>query len=257
MRVVLLGDSLTEGHDGASYVRILQRRVAEDPLLRGPRLINAGVAGDTVINLARRIPRDVVPHHPAWVVIFVGVNDATTLLARRALPTPRVLATRRYFRARKGVRGVVTPARYADGLRIAVEAITARTSARVALCTPATLGEAVASRSWRLLDRYAEMARQVAGERGCALIDLHATFARALAARPRRGPLARLGTLRAHALSRAHEEELARARGLTFTYDGIHLTEAGAVLVAENIFHWLREASAMEASAMEADASPT
>ncbi len=42
MRIVFLGDSLTEGVDGASYLRALNERIASDPQLRGATLINAG-----------------------------------------------------------------------------------------------------------------------------------------------------------------------------------------------------------------------
>ncbi|HEX6123444.1 MAG TPA: GDSL-type esterase/lipase family protein [Ktedonobacterales bacterium] len=240
MRIVFLGDSLTEGRDGASYLAVLRRRAAEEAAPRGVELVNAGVGGDTVLNLLRRVPVDVVPLAPAWVVVLIGVNDATTALARRRPPTMRTLATRRYFQREKHIRGAVTPARYTDGLRLLVETLRARTAARIALCTPPTIGESLAARSWRLLDQYAAAVRLVADERGCALIEVHAAFARALAALPPR-PLATrlLGPLRARALPSGDFEAIARARGLTYTYDGVHLTAAGAALVAETLYAWL------------------
>jgi hypothetical protein len=61
MRIVFLGDSLTEGVDGASYLRVLRGQVADDPRLHSVTLINAGRGGDTVFNVARRVARDVVP----------------------------------------------------------------------------------------------------------------------------------------------------------------------------------------------------
>ena len=57
MRIVFLGDSLTEGVDGASYLRALNERIASDPQLRGATLINAGRGGDTVLNAASRVAR--------------------------------------------------------------------------------------------------------------------------------------------------------------------------------------------------------
>ena len=241
MRIVFLGDSLTEGREGASYLRALAEWVAGTPELRGVELINAGVGGDTVLNLARRVERDVAPYDPDWVVVFAGVNDCTTALLRRALPTPRALLGRRYFRRSKGLRAAVTPEAFLAGLRVLVAALRGRTRARIAICTPATYGETITARPWRLLGRYAEAARQVAAERDCALIDLHRRFAAELAAaRPRRGPLARVFGMRVWFMPRTAYEARARARGYRFTYDGIHFTDRGARLVAEQMEDWLR-----------------
>ena len=117
MRIVFLGDSLTEGVDGASYLRALNERIASDPQLRGATLINAGRGGDTVLNAASRMARDVAPHTPDWVVIFVGVNDCRTWYVRRSFPTLANLMSGYYFLRRKGIWRAVTPQRYAHGLR--------------------------------------------------------------------------------------------------------------------------------------------
>jgi lysophospholipase L1-like esterase len=240
MRIVFLGDSLTEGREGASYLRMLAEWVAGTPDLRGVELINAGVGGDTVLNLARRVERDVAPHDPDWVVVFAGANDCTTALLRRAWPTPRTLLGRRYFRRSKGLRAAVTPEAFLAGMRVLVAALRSRTRARVAICTPATYGEAITARPWRLLDRYAEAARQVAAERECALIDLHRRFAAELAATP--GRRIRMFGIRAWFMPRTAYEARARVRGYRFTYDGIHFTDRGARLVAEQMYDWLRVA---------------
>jgi lysophospholipase L1-like esterase len=65
--LVCFGDSLTEGAIGASYVDILRQR-----LPAAVRVINAGINGDTAINLLRRLDRDVVPYRPDLVMILVG-----------------------------------------------------------------------------------------------------------------------------------------------------------------------------------------
>ena len=153
MRIVFLGDSLTEGREGASYLRVLGEWVAGTPELRGVELINAGVGGDTVLNLARRVERDVAPHDPDWVVVFAGANDCTTALLRRGWPTPRVLLARRYFRRSKGLRAAVTPEAFLAGLRVLVAALRSRTRARSDICTPATHGKTGASMQSRLLER--------------------------------------------------------------------------------------------------------
>ena len=51
MQIAFLGDSLTEGWPGAAYFPLLQRRLPQHELL------NLGRAGDTVVDLLRRVTR--------------------------------------------------------------------------------------------------------------------------------------------------------------------------------------------------------
>jgi lysophospholipase L1-like esterase len=216
MRIVFLGDSLTEGVDGASYLRVLKGQIASDSQLRGARLINAGCGGDTVLNVARRVAQDVAPHTPDWVVIFVGVNDCRTWYVRRSFPTLANLMSGYYFLRRKGIWRAVTPQRYARGLRALVDDLRTRTQARIALCTPATASESLNPRAERMLDSYAARVRMVARERECALIDVRQAF---LAAE------ARL--------------DEAPITGYRLTCDGVHLSDAGADTVAGAFRDWL------------------
>lgn len=70
--IVCLGDSITYGypygpaHSWVSYAA----------LESGLRLLNAGVNGDTTLDMARRFQRDVIERKPLAVVILGGTNDA-------------------------------------------------------------------------------------------------------------------------------------------------------------------------------------
>ena len=219
MRIVFLGDSLTEGVDGASYLRVLTGEIATDPQFHDVTLINAGLGGDTVRNLARRVGRDVVPHAPDWVVVFVGVNDCRTWYVRRSLPTWATLASGYYFLRRKGIWRAVTPLRYREGLRALVDNLRARTQAQIALCTPATASESRDPRAERMLEEYVAAVRDVARERSCALIDVRTAFLTAL--------------------STPADSQQTPESGYRLTCDGVHLSDEGAVLVA-GVFHdWL------------------
>jgi lysophospholipase L1-like esterase len=69
MKIAFLGDSLTEGWPGAAYFPLLARRLPRHELL------NLGRAGDTVLDLRRRVTRGGLgPVDLAF--IWVGVNDA-------------------------------------------------------------------------------------------------------------------------------------------------------------------------------------
>jgi lysophospholipase L1-like esterase len=249
VRVVFLGDSLTEGVDGVSYLRLLRERIQRDERLRDVELINAGVGGDTVVNLLRRVPADVVPQRPDWVVVFVGGNDCMTALLHRSLPTPRTRRGLRYWRDEKGIREAVTPDRFRDGMRALVDTLTTRTSARVALCTPATMGESPRVRRWRWLDRYAEVTRLVSAERGCDLIDVRAAFVCAVADLPPRLPLSWVRAPLVRFVAAGDWERMAALRGLRLTYDGVHMTERGAALIGDTMGAWLRQAVKVQAPA--------
>ena len=69
MRVVFLGDSLTEGYPGESFLRRLAGLLPDDELL------NLGRAGDTVPALLARLRAGGVPAADA-AVLWIGTNDA-------------------------------------------------------------------------------------------------------------------------------------------------------------------------------------
>lgn len=69
MRIAFLGDSLTEGHPGASYLARLRR------LLPGDELHNGGRGGDTVPALLARLEHTGL--EPVdLALVWIGVNDA-------------------------------------------------------------------------------------------------------------------------------------------------------------------------------------
>ncbi len=73
MKVVFFGDSLTWGGYGGDYVGTIRERVGERHTL-----INAGVGGNTAVNLERRLDADVLAHNPNAVFMMVGGNDAVS-----------------------------------------------------------------------------------------------------------------------------------------------------------------------------------
>jgi lysophospholipase L1-like esterase len=227
---------------GASYLAALRGLLTEAQELSAVRLINAGIGGDTVENLLRRVATDVAPHDPAWVAVFIGTNDCTTALASHD-PMRRLIFrnSRRYFAQKKGVAEVISPQRYEAGLRALIAEIWGQTHARIALCAPPPVGMEPYALRWRLMMRYADAVRHVAHETGCDLIDLHARWSAVARALPRRSLAARwrglIGELRGD--GDADIETLARERGYILTFDGVHFSSRGAALAAEVMRDWL------------------
>jgi acyl-CoA thioesterase-1 len=230
--LVCFGDSLTAGTIGASYVDILRAG------LPGVRVVNAGVNGDTTLNLLRRLDRDVVPPRPDMVVLLVGLNDLGT-----AYGEPPI---RPYYRFVKGVEGAITPRRFAQLYRQLIAALRARTGAQIALCTLTTLGERPDDPLQATIDGYSTIIRALAHREGLQLIDLRAAFHAAIAADPRDGPPYHVWTplLDWAAIGWRGQSyaSLGARRGYRLLCDGAHLAEAGAKLVAETMLPFLEQA---------------
>jgi lysophospholipase L1-like esterase len=230
--LVCFGDSLTEGAIGASYVDLLRER-----LPAAVRVINAGINGDTTINLLRRVERDVVPYRPDVIVLLVGLNDLTTAYGRRS--------NRAYYWAIKGVHIEITPTRFARAYRRLIATLRERTGAKLALCTLTTVGEQLGDPFQSYVDAYSTIIRALAEQERLPLIDLRTTFRAALAAQPHNGPPYHIWTplldWAAIGLRGRTYADLAARRGYRLVCDGAHLAEPGAELVAETMLPVLSE----------------
>jgi lysophospholipase L1-like esterase len=207
-RVMFFGDSITAGGVKAGgYVRLVERAVANLYPERDIDVRGSGVEGDTVADLLRRLRRDVLAKRPTHVVIYVGVNDLASLGPGEAA-------------ARKGEQA------YAAGLTDLVTRIQA-TGASVTICTPGLIGEDLeeSSRTNRLLERFAAVARSVAAEMHTGLCDVRADFASYLKTRNRSG----------------------KTKGI-LTLDGIHLTSQGHRVLAGTMLRALVAAPAPSTS---------
>lgn len=69
MKIAFLGDSITEGVPGVSFVKLLEQRY------QNHEFINYGKGGDTISSLYKRIHK--IPNLDQFdaIVLFVGVND--------------------------------------------------------------------------------------------------------------------------------------------------------------------------------------
>ena len=72
---LFIGDSITDaGRDypnslGEGYVSMIKKAMPDK------NIINRGISGDRVFNIARRLKADCIDHNPHVVTILVGIND--------------------------------------------------------------------------------------------------------------------------------------------------------------------------------------
>jgi len=149
-KVVCFGDSITK----RGYPEILAKSLNLDA-------INAGVAGHTSAQGLRRMPTDVLAHHPDVVVIFFGTNDLR-------------IDSDKYVPVKK----------YAENLVQMIDACRAE-NAKVVLCTlPPINTETYFTRHENqkyddegglslMIGNYREAAIKVASENKVALVDLN------------------------------------------------------------------------------------
>jgi lysophospholipase L1-like esterase len=164
-RIVFLGDSITkQGAAEGGYVTLVARGIVAALPEAGVEVIGAGIGGNKVPDLERRLDGDVLAKKPTTVVVYIGINDVWH--SQRGEGTPRDVFE-------KGLRSLVARIRAAG--------------ARVILCTPSVIGEKAAGTNPldAMLDDYAGVTRRVAGDLRTGVVDLRRAFAAHLAAHNR------------------------------------------------------------------------
>ena len=157
-RVVFLGDSITQAGVGPKgYVTLIQNAIAERHKDLGIEVFGAGISGNKVPDLQRRVDKDVIERKPTIVVIYIGINDVWHGEADPAKGTSKE--------------------KFAEGLKEVIGKCTAA-GARVVLCTPSVIGEKFdgSNKSDANLDEYSEISRGLAKELRISLCDLRKAF---------------------------------------------------------------------------------
>ena len=157
-KIVFLGDSITQG--GVSpkgYVTLIKTALAEKHKDLGIEVVGAGISGNKVPDLQKRLEKDVLAKKPTLVVIYIGINDVWHGETDPAKGTPKD--------------------KYEAGLKEIIGKIK-DSGARVVLCTPTVIGEKKAGTNKldAKLDEYAEVSRKVAKDTGAQLCDLRKAF---------------------------------------------------------------------------------
>ncbi|MBC7855112.1 MAG: Dabb family protein [Pirellulaceae bacterium] len=155
-RVVFLGDSITEAGAGpGGYVTLVREALDKEQKDLGVEVIGAGISGNKVPDLEKRLERDVLSKKPTVVVIYIGINDVWHSQMGKGTPTDA----------------------YEAGLKNLVREIK-KAGARVILCTPTVIGEKTDGSNPldKMLERYSNISRYVATSREIQLLDLRKAF---------------------------------------------------------------------------------
>jgi len=204
MRVVFLGDSITQaGVQPGGYISLLREALKGANLANDFELIGAGISGNKVPDLQKRLETDVLAKKPDLVFIYIGINDVWHWTHPCC----------------KDKQGGTTKENFAAGLKDIISRIK-KQGAKVILCTPTVIGEKAnsANPQDKMLDEYANVSRQVAQEQGLVLCDLRQAFTDYLKVQ--------------------NKED--KSQGI-LTYDEVHLNAAGNAFLALQMMPYLMQ----------------
>ena len=149
---------------GDGYVRRISELVAATQPELGLTILNLGISGDTIRDLARRWERDVMRERPDWLCIKIGVNDMW-----RSVTGPPAEA--------------VPVDEYEQTYRRLLEEVRGRLEAKLVLIEP-FLAEPDRADPFRTgLDRYRSVVAELAWQTGARYVGLQAAFDRVMVAR--------------------------------------------------------------------------
>jgi len=229
-RLICFGDSITQGRIGSSYVDILRTA------LPSVEVINRGIDGDTTYNLLLRLDDDVIAQRPDLVSIMIGLNDFGSAYGE--------IVSRLYYRTIKKIPVAIDipafEAFYAGIIKRLQQA-----GIPVVLFTQTTIDEVPDTPAQALLDGYVHVVYRLAVQFHLPVVDVRAAFVTAMRSDPRNGP-------KYHLLRVAQDEwniqrgaatyaQITQDRGFHLVVDGVHLSAAGARLVAQTVLPTLKQ----------------
>lgn len=219
MKIALIGDSLTEGRPGVSFVKILKEKFPEDSF------VNLGKPGETVKSLYSRLTKTRLDNDFDVAFLWIGTNDVySKLLKVQAQP---VVENHDEF---KNV--------YQQLLEIVISS-----SKKVVAVSPALVGEHTDNPSNKEMKELSILIKSLTEKKQIDYLDLQAVFERELV---NGNSSVYISTNPFRVMfdvffykNEARIDRLSSQRGLNLTLDGIHLNSAGAKIVSEeyaNVF---------------------
>ena len=162
-KIIFLGDSITAGGvKKGGYVTLTSEAIEKAYPDLGIEIIGAGVSGNKVPDLKRRMGRYFPKEEPTVAVIYIGINDVWHWPEEGAVQGKKKGTTKEEFD--KGLREIIAEIK--------------SSGARVILCTPTVIGEKKDGANDRdeMLDEYAAISRKVAEDTESQLLDLREEF---------------------------------------------------------------------------------
>jgi lysophospholipase L1-like esterase len=161
-RVVFLGDSITQaGAEPGGYISLMRDALAAAGYSDNFELLGAGISGNKVPDLQKRLEADVLAKNPDLVYVYIGINDVWHWTHPCC----------------KDKQGGTPKDKYEAGLKDIISRLKGK-GAQIVICTPTVIGEKAdgTNAQDKMLDEYAEISRKVARQNNLQLCDLRKSF---------------------------------------------------------------------------------
>jgi len=229
--IACIGDSLTHGNIGQSWVDYLREEFPNDIFL------NEGINGNTAWQVLQRLD-PILKCKPDLIILMIGTNDA--------LGSFDIDSGLRY-KKNNNLPEVPSFEKYKEQLLELIDKI--GLSSKVVICTLPPIGENMDSEVNKHVNKFNDYIELVATQKNISLLtvsdalwsDINSrTYSLKLEYNPKAIPLLRriFGGIFHHYLFKKSWDDIAKAKGQWILFDQIHLNERGAKVVykiAKNI----------------------
>jgi lysophospholipase L1-like esterase len=224
MKIVFLGNSLTWGGYGGNFVKEVAKQLHEH------EFVNAGVGGDTVINLLRRLESVIETHKPDVIFVMVGGNDATSY----TMP-----ATRPYYKKAKELEnGMVTPEEFETNYRELLNQIQLHYIHPLIGLAPTEYNKELVEAK----QAYNAITRKLAEKMNIPLLDLDTPFTPEEPIEREPVSIKFIQDIGANVAKGFSDFEEERAKwGYSYTFDGMHILPQTAIKFANIIVPFLKK----------------
>jgi lysophospholipase L1-like esterase len=232
MKILFIGDSITRGDIGVSYVKMIRTKYAN------AQIVNAGYNGDTLNIIAKRLFK-ILKKNPAYdyIVLQAGYND---------LLLPVLNAKGGLFRfgyerqIKRGTAPLLSATDFENFYINIIEEILRVSSSKIVLTTIGPINEWQDDPLNRKRLKYNDSIRRVAGYYKCLLADIAVACDNALA--PASSDSYFLNSFwnvvffdPFACMCPKGADRLSKKRKLSLTIDGIHLNTRGAAIFSDTI----------------------
>jgi lysophospholipase L1-like esterase len=169
-KILLIGDSITdcgrrEDQEGLGYgyVRIIHDYLVTMYPVANYQIVNTGIGGDRVTDLAARWQTDVIDHQPDYVSISIGINDVW-----RQLDRPEIEQ--------------VTPEIFHQIYVQLLTQVKEETNAQIVLMEPTIIEEDIESTGNKMLIDYIDIVNNLAQQFDATIVPTHQAFIKYLQA---------------------------------------------------------------------------
>ncbi len=222
--IACIGDSLTHGNIGQSWVDLLREEFPNDVFL------NEGINGNTAWQVLQRI-NPILKCKPDLIILMIGTNDALG-----SFDTDSGLR----YKKNNNLAEVPTLEKYKEQLLELIDKITIQS--KVAICTLPPIGENMDSEVNKHVNEFNDYIELLANQKKISLLTVSdalwseinsRTYSLKFEYNPKAIPLLRriFGGIFHHYLFKKSWNDIAKAKGQWILFDQIHLNERGAEIV--------------------------